>query len=141
MTQLIVSYLVTSQHGSPHGLRIFDDGKVEDYRISKKVKAADGTYQDQRVTPGWYPVVTFEAAQIKTVRQAVISSGLPDLPTHISGDKQQSTANREAEWQVAADGGLKTITIAPWPPGGATGQALFDLTRQLSDLVTKALSG
>jgi hypothetical protein len=140
MPELIVSYLVTSQHGSPYGQRIYDDGQAEDYRVSKMIKTADGSYQDQRVTPGWYPVVKLGAAQVKAVQQAVEASGLPEMPARITGDTSRSTANRSAELQVMTAEGIKTIQVAPWLPGGEYGQALFELTKALGEIVNKALS-
>jgi hypothetical protein len=104
------------------------------------VKADDGSYKDEPVRPGWYPVTTLNAAQVESVRQAVEASGLRDLPSHVSGDPHRSTANREAEWEVKTADGVKTITIVPWPPGGAAGQALFDLSRRLGEIVNEALS-
>ncbi|MAS34748.1 MAG: hypothetical protein CL610_12125 [Anaerolineaceae bacterium] len=141
MADLIISYLIKSQHGNPHGQRIDADGNTEDYRVSKKVKAADGTYKDERVTPGWYPVVTLSPEQVDAVQQAVEASGIRDMPAEITGDTSRSTANREAEWQVTTGGSIKTIQVTPWPPGGDSGQALFELSTQLSDIVNKALSG
>ncbi len=140
MADLIVSYLVKSQHSKPYGQRIYDNGKAEDYRISRLVKAADGSYQEQSVDPGWYPVTELSASQLEAVQQAVETSGLRDLPAHVSGDGKGSTANREAEWQVQAGGQTKTVHVAPWPPGGDTGQALFNLTQRLSEIVREALT-
>jgi hypothetical protein len=140
MSELIVSYLVQSQHGKPHGQRIFADGKAEDYRVTRLVRAADGSYQDEQVTPGWYPVTDLNEAQIEAVKQAVEASGLPRLPSEISGKDSGSTAKREAEWQVTTDDGIRTIHVAPWPPGGDTGQALFTLTQRLNEIVREALA-
>lgn len=140
MAELIVSYLVRSQHGKPYGQRIFDDGKAEDYRVSRLVKAADGSYKDEPVNPGWYPVTELSAAQVQRVRQAVETSGLRDLPAQVRGEDRHSTVSREAEWQVQAAGQTKTVQVTPWPPGGDTGQALFNLTQRLSEIVREALA-
>jgi hypothetical protein len=136
MAERIVGFQVTVQHGDPYGLRIDADGQAEDYRVSKMVKGADGTYKDQPVTPGWYPVIKLSEAQVKAVKQAVDASGLRKMPAKISGDTQTTSASSDAQWWV----GDKTIKVAPWPPGGEYGQALFQLSSTLSEIVNKALA-
>ncbi|MBZ0303863.1 MAG: hypothetical protein K8J31_29265 [Anaerolineae bacterium] len=140
MAELLVSYVVKSHHGKPYGQRIFVDGQAEAYRVSKLVKGDDGSYKDEPVSPGWYPAVRLNADQVKTIEQAVAASGLRDLPSQVQGDTKRSTANREAQWEVMTADGIKTIAIVPWPPGGDTGQALFDLSRRLGEIVNEALS-
>jgi hypothetical protein len=140
MAELIVSYLITSQHGNPIGRRFYDDGQVEDYRVSKLVKGADGTYKDERVTPGWYPMVKLSTADLKAVQQAVDASGADKMPVTIQGDPKRSTANRQAEWQIKTGGGLKQIRVTDWPAEDQAGQALMTLSSQLGDIASKAVA-
>lgn len=140
MAELIVSYLIKSHHGSPRGRRVYEDGQVEDYRISKKVKTADGTYKDERVTPGWYPMVKLSAADLKVIEQLVEASGAARMPATIAGDPKRSTANREAELQLKTSGGLKTITVSDWPAEDANGKALSELTNQIGEIISKAVA-
>ena len=140
MADLIVSYLIKGQHGNPRGRRVYEDGQVEDYRVSKKVKTADGTYKDERVTPGWYSMVKLSATDLKAIEQLVEASGADKMPATIAGDPKRSTANREAELQIKTGSGLKTITVTDWPAEDAHGKALFELTNQIGEIISKAVA-
>jgi hypothetical protein len=140
MAELIVSYLITSQNTTPRGRRIHDDGQVDDYQVSKMVKGADGVYRDEAVTPGWYPLVKLNAADVESVRQAIDASGASALPAAIMSDPKGSTANRQAEWQIRTGSGLKTISVSHWPADNEAGQALFELSNRLGEIVTQAIN-
>jgi len=140
MPDLIISYFVQSPHGNPYGNRIYEDGKVESYRVSKLVKSASGAYQDEPVTPGWYPIAKLNETQLGAARQAVEASDVRHMPEKVIGNPGNTSDPAKGELQVRSDSGVRKITVEPWFPGGETGQALFNLTRELNDLINAALA-
>ena len=141
MPELIVSFVISSPHGKPYGYRIYDDGKAEQYRVSKLVKNASGTYEDQQVTPGWYPATTLSAAQIDSLRQAVDSSGLRDLPGQVDSPATRRVDVGAAAWEVMTSGGVRSIHIEHWPLAGEAGSQLAALSAKIGGVVGEALAG
>jgi|GEM_PF-2749085 hypothetical protein len=139
MSDLIVSYMVEGPNRVPFGYRFFEDGLVEDYRVSKHVKGASGTYTEQSVTPGWYKVVSLDSNGVHAVREAVQASGIYSISADIHG-APTSTDPRTATWRISVDGDERSIVIEPWPTTDSRVQALFQLTTQLTTLVTQALA-
>jgi len=139
MVELIVGFRVEGPNSAPYGYRFFADGLVEDYRVSKHVKGASGTYTKQAVAPGWYPVVSLDAAGVNALREAVQASGIYSLTADIRGTPT-STDPLKAAWYFMVDGAERCIVIAPWPTSDRHVQALFQLTTQLTTLVTQALA-
>ena len=141
MSELIVSFVIRTQHGAPYGYRIYEDGKAEQYRVSKLVKNASGTYDDQPVTPGWYPATTLSAAQVESLRQAVDASALGSLPEHMPTTKAQPIDEDTAKWEVMTAHGVRSVTIDDWPPAGDKGAGLLALSVKIGGVVGEALSG
>lgn len=139
MPELLISFLAQSPHGAPYGQRIYADGTVESYRVSKLVKAATGAYQDQPMTPGWYPTTTLSDDQLVKAREAIEASGVREMPETITG-ANSSTDPASGEIEVMTDNGVRKITVTPWFPGGDVGQRLFNLVTQLNNLITQALA-
>lgn len=125
MADLVVSYLVQTPHGNPYGHRIWADGKAEGYQVSKPVRKGDGSFEYQSVEPGFYPIATLSAQQVESLKREVNASGLSDLEGDVRAKGASTTDAGSIEWQIAGEGGKRTIRIAPWP--AADGEPLSSL--------------
>jgi hypothetical protein len=143
MADLIVSYYIESPVATPHGQRIWDDGKVENFRTSKYVKGSDGKYHDEPVVPDWYEVAILSQSQVDAVRQAVADSNLDQLPLRLAASGKSSDLYPEAAtWQfMSEDDGQKTVEIEDWSPVGPTQGPLLQLVQRLGEIVSVAQSG
>ena len=141
MADLIVSYLVQSPTGTPFGHRILSDGTAEGYQVSKPVRKADGSFEYQAVTPGFYPVARLSSQQVEAVRKAVEGAGLPTMPDTVRARGTSSTDAGSAEWQIQIGGKARTIQVAPWPPASDEPvAALMNLVLRIGEIVLAAQS-
>ncbi|MBE2182270.1 MAG: hypothetical protein IAE89_02480 [Anaerolineae bacterium] len=140
MTDLLFSYLVRDSTSDPYGQRLYDDGKVESYRVSRLVKSASGAYQEQPVTPGWYPAATLNEDQLAQSRAAIEASGVRGMPAKVTGSANNTSDLASGEIEVMTGDGLHKMTVKPWYPGGDTGRRLFHLISQLNNLITQSLA-
>jgi len=143
MADLIVSYFIESPVSEPHGQRIWEDGKVENFRTSKYVKGSDGKYHDEPVVPDWYPIASLSPSQVEAVRQAVADSNLDNLPSHLLDRAESSDLYPEtAEWKFLSQTNVqKTVKIDEWAPVGPTQGPLLRLVQRVGDIVSAAQSG
>lgn len=141
MAQLLVSYYVTRNRGTPYGQRIWDDGQVENYRTTTRVKGQDGDYHTEAVKPDWYSIVTLNPAQVEAVREAVSDANLANMPGRIESNPDADEAIEQAEWQVMTPKGVKRVMLPNWNPADAPQRPLLALIQCMGEIVLKAQSG
>lgn len=138
MSDLIISYLIQSHHGNPHGFRVFEDGLVEAYQVSRTVKAPDGSFQEEMLTPDWYTLTTMNDDLLAELKEAVRESGIANMPTDLNdAGNVNSSKTSSAEWQVGMGDDLKTIHVKHWVPDSSNGEALLELRSQIGETIGK----
>jgi len=113
---LIISYCIDGPSIRSFGHRIWSDGQTEGYQTTHYRRQADGHIIRENITPQWVSLVYITPQQVETFRQKVTQIGLSTLPATLIRQTETMDGG-SAEWQFTdANGELKTITIAPWPP-------------------------
>ncbi len=138
MSDLMISYLIQDHHSDPYGFRVFADGLVEAYLVRRTIRAADGSFQDELLTPDWYTLTTMDDALLAELHKAVSESGIAKMPTELNdAGNANSSKMSSAEWQVGMGDNLKTIRVKHWVPDSPNGKALLELLSQIGAIIGK----
>lgn len=141
MAEIVVSYRVTRSGGKPYGQRVWDDGRVENFRTDRRVKGQDGVVRTESLPPDWYPITTLSAVQVQAVQKVVESAQLADLPSRLDAKVDPDLEAEQAEWQVQTNDGLKTIEVEFWNPAEGQQKRLLEVLQKMGEIVLKAQSG
>lgn len=129
MPPILVSFLVEQPFTDPHGFKVYADGQVESYRISRRVKDASGTYVTEYVTPGWYPLTHLNPDSLTRIEAAVAQ--VQPLPASIEAEEEGRAV---ITWQF----GDHTLAFQ-WEPLPAAAQPFLDLSQLIGDTVLHSM--
>lgn len=141
MASLLLSYTITEPRVDPIGQRVWDDGRAEMYRTSRRVKGPDGVHRTERLDPGWYQAATLSAAQLAAVREAIEAADIAAIPEEVTTFDEGYSASSSAEWQIQTPAGLKYIRVTQWGPLDEAALPLMDLLLRVSTLINLAIAG
>lgn len=139
MAELLVSYHMQGHNSEPYGIRVWEDGRAESFRTSRRVKDSSGQHVTERLPPDWYPLAELGEGALAEIQTAVENAHFEDMPAIIPAEQSLSSDYTQSEWHALTEDGPKAVVVERWAPLPEAAQPLAELIAQLTKIINKAM--